>query len=170
MSINKIEMQDDKGNTYYPHTDASIVKYGDSDVATELSKLAKETGTWTPKIAGSTLAGTNTYADQIGHYTKIGNLVFFDFTVSLSAVDSNMSGETCITGFPFAAKRFINVTITELFGITCVNCSLVYLSPANTMVRLRKIDNTSGGRTSIPTTNVTGSSGVGGYGFYEIAN
>ncbi|MFW2500149.1 MULTISPECIES: hypothetical protein [Clostridium] len=45
MSINKIEMQDDKGNTYYPHTDASIVKYGDSDVATELSESVKKTTT-----------------------------------------------------------------------------------------------------------------------------
>lgn len=36
-------MQDDKGNTYYPHTDASIVKYGDSDVGTALSERVQKT-------------------------------------------------------------------------------------------------------------------------------
>lgn len=40
MAIKTIEIQDSKGEIYYPHTDASVVKYGDSDVATELNEKA----------------------------------------------------------------------------------------------------------------------------------
>lgn len=42
MSINNVEIQDSSGNIYYPHTDASVVKFGDSDVATSLSEKANK--------------------------------------------------------------------------------------------------------------------------------
>lgn len=78
MSINKIEMQDDKGNTYYPHTDASIVKYGDSDVGSALSEITqydkaiyKRTtdfglmvATWTELIWDTKIMDTNFLVNQ----------------------------------------------------------------------------------------------------------
>lgn len=39
MSINNVEIQDSVGNVYYPHTDASVVKYGDTDVGSALSEI-----------------------------------------------------------------------------------------------------------------------------------
>lgn len=39
MSINKIEIQDSDGNIYYPHTDASVVKIGDSNVEDVFGQL-----------------------------------------------------------------------------------------------------------------------------------
>ncbi|MBC2456120.1 hypothetical protein [Clostridium beijerinckii] len=47
MSINTIEMQDNSGNVYYPHTDAQIVKYGDNRTVNDAlvnleSKLAQK--------------------------------------------------------------------------------------------------------------------------------
>ena len=39
MSIKKIEIQDSSGNVYYPHTDASVVKMGNSNVATQLNAM-----------------------------------------------------------------------------------------------------------------------------------
>jgi hypothetical protein len=44
-----------------------------------------EEGTWTPVIEGSTSAGTGTYTTQYGRFTRIGNRVFYNFTVSWSA-------------------------------------------------------------------------------------
>ena len=38
MSIKNVEIQDSSGNVYYPHTDASIVKFGSSDVGLALSQ------------------------------------------------------------------------------------------------------------------------------------
>ncbi len=39
MAINKIEIQDSDGNIYYPHTDASVVKIGDSTVEDMLEQI-----------------------------------------------------------------------------------------------------------------------------------
>lgn len=43
MSINNVEIQDSNGNVYYPHTDSSVVKFGNSDVGTALSEKANDT-------------------------------------------------------------------------------------------------------------------------------
>lgn len=43
MATKKIEIQDSSGNIYYPHTDASVVKFGESDVATHLKDKVNKT-------------------------------------------------------------------------------------------------------------------------------
>lgn len=45
MAIKNVEIQDSSGNIYYPHTDASVVKCGDSTVAAQMSNCAKKDGT-----------------------------------------------------------------------------------------------------------------------------
>jgi len=42
MAIKNIEIQDISGNAYYPHTDASVVKFGDSNVGASLSELTNK--------------------------------------------------------------------------------------------------------------------------------
>lgn len=39
MSINNVEIQDSVGNVYYPHTDADVVKYGNTTVGASLSEM-----------------------------------------------------------------------------------------------------------------------------------
>jgi len=55
---------------------------------------------WTPTIRGSTTAGATTYTTQIGSYTRIGNRVFLqaDMTVTATTGTGNMQ----IGGLPFA--------------------------------------------------------------------
>lgn len=43
MATKNIEIQDSTGNIYYPHTDASIVKFGDSNVNATLSDMVYQT-------------------------------------------------------------------------------------------------------------------------------
>ncbi|NRT72684.1 hypothetical protein [Clostridium beijerinckii] len=43
MAIKNIEIQDGTGNIYYPHTDASIVKFGDSNANETLSEISMYT-------------------------------------------------------------------------------------------------------------------------------
>ncbi|MBE6088167.1 MAG: hypothetical protein E7206_09035 [Clostridium beijerinckii] len=74
MSINKIEMQDDKGNTYYPHTDASIVKYGDSDVSSVLSYLTNKSID-TAWMGLPLLNGVTNYTIYTLRYRRIGKLI-----------------------------------------------------------------------------------------------
>jgi len=61
-------------------------------------------GTFTPVVAGMTTAGTNSYSTQVGNYTKIGNKVFFQLSVVMTAKDAAMSGGVKITGLPFTSN------------------------------------------------------------------
>lgn len=60
-----------------------------------------EDGTWTPTIAGATVAGTQTYAVQSGFYTRIGNMVIAHFTVTMTAKDGATFGNILIAGLPY---------------------------------------------------------------------
>ena len=59
-----------------------------------------EEGTFTPVVKGSTTAGTSTYATQMGAYTRIGNRVFFD--ISLSWADHTGAGFLKVGSLPYA--------------------------------------------------------------------
>jgi hypothetical protein len=58
-------------------------------------------GTWTPTIAGSTTAGTNTYAVQSGRWFKNGRMVTALFDVLLASNTVAMVGNITIAGLPF---------------------------------------------------------------------
>lgn len=64
-----------------------------------------EEGTWTPYIAGN-LGGDSgqVYAQQIGYYTKVGNLVTCYFRVALSTKGTLNGGACGLNGWPFTAK------------------------------------------------------------------
>ena len=59
-----------------------------------------EEGTWTPAIGGSSTDPTVTYSYRSGVYNKIGNMVYVQFGIKISAI-SGGSGELRITGLPF---------------------------------------------------------------------
>ena len=62
-----------------------------------------EKGTWTPGIAFGGASVGATYTNQVGAYTKIGNLVTCQFYLLLSSKGSSVGGVS-ITGLPFAAN------------------------------------------------------------------
>lgn len=64
-----------------------------------------EEGSWTPTIAGSVTAGTQTYDIQLGRYIRIGNLVFAWFRARMSAKDAATSGNLQIAGLPFTTTN-----------------------------------------------------------------
>jgi hypothetical protein len=61
------------------------------------------TGTFVPTVFGASVAGTTTYLQQIGFYTKIGNLVFAYGTVQISAATG--TGTCLIGGLPFVVAN-----------------------------------------------------------------
>lgn len=77
MSINNVEIQDSVGNVYYPHTDASVVKYGDSDVGSALLERVKQT---TKDITY--------YISTTGSYTNDGLTSGTSFKTIQHAIDS----------------------------------------------------------------------------------
>lgn len=81
---------------------------------------AYESGTWTPALAGSVVAGTQTYLPNgvTGVYTRWFNLVHCDFNVSLSAYDSATSGTLLITGLPFICAHGAGAAVRVFSGLT----------------------------------------------------
>ena len=70
--------------------------------------LRYATGTWTPAFAGTTIAGTFTYNVQTGFYTRIGNRVFVNFFVGITAIAVAPTGNMTITGLPFPSANVAN--------------------------------------------------------------
>jgi len=61
-----------------------------------------EEGAWTPVVEGSTTAGTGTYGNQIGLYTKVGRVVHFQCWLQVSTHTG--TGVTLIKGLPFTSN------------------------------------------------------------------
>ena len=86
-----------------------------------------EEGTFTPTIAGATVAGTQTYAIQTGFYTKIGNRVYFNLRIMLSAKDAATSGLLTITGLPFTSSATTsNFSAAAVSNAGTIDLSLGY--------------------------------------------
>ena len=63
-----------------------------------------EEGNFTPFFRGDASTGSYGYSRQIGRYTKIGQRVFFNFYLTLSAVNANASGNLMIYGLPYTSE------------------------------------------------------------------
>jgi len=61
-----------------------------------------EEGTFTPILYGLTTAGTTVYSDQVGYYTKIGNLVTLAYQVTVDSASG--TGGLALGGFPFTTS------------------------------------------------------------------
>ena len=70
-----------------------------------------EEGTWTPAFGrnGGTQP-TPTYGEQVGSYTKVGNMVFLTGDMYISAISIPDNGNLVITGMPFTKGSGHNPT------------------------------------------------------------
>ena len=96
--------------------------------------------TFTPTIFGTTTGGTVTYTNQLGSYTKIGNVV--NFSIHLSWTAHSGTGGLRVGGLPFAngfsrssfSLLLLDMTLTSGFrGIAwnAVNERTIYLFQTN---------------------------------------
>jgi len=73
-----------------------------------------EEGTFTPTfVAGS--GSITTYATQLGRYTKIGNIVFFEVNLSASNIGS-ISGQMKLGGLPFTPSSTVATNYSIFIG------------------------------------------------------
>lgn len=63
-----------------------------------------EEGTWTPTLQFSISTGTIGYAERVGRYTKIGDMVFIQMNIRLNEYTGANSGLNSITGLPFLPR------------------------------------------------------------------
>ena len=90
-----------------------------------------EEGTWTPTIAGSTTAGSQTYSVQVGRYVKIGLWVNVGASIALTNKDVASAGDLRVNGLPFTCE---NVTshgymLTNYCGAIDLNVAGSYYTP-----------------------------------------
>lgn len=60
--------------------------------------------TWTPTIAGSTTAGTQTYNEQFGFTVEIGPLTMVLFAIGMTVLDGTTAGNILINGLQIASS------------------------------------------------------------------
>jgi hypothetical protein len=85
-----------------------------------------QSGTWTPTVAGTGTAGTQTYTTQQGSYTRIGRLITVQCNIVLSAVDGGIAGNVQISGLPFNATNVSNQHWTSVVRSGNVTLSANY--------------------------------------------
>lgn len=91
-----------------------------------------EEGTWTPTIVGTTTSGVGTYTVQSGNYTKIGNMVTYQ--ASITWTSHTGTGNMRVSGLPFigvanihvGSVLAVNLTYTGQIGSYAIG-SQVYL-------------------------------------------
>jgi hypothetical protein len=78
------------------------------------------TGTWTPTLIGSTTPGAQTYTNQSGAYVRIGNRIFCEGRVAISAKDAGIAGNVQVGGLPFPLNGTVatGATIAMALGFT----------------------------------------------------
>jgi len=84
----------------FSQTDTSAT--GASATSTTLNHF--ETGTWTPRIAGNTSGVKTAGTNNLGRYTRIGNLVTLTGTVVINGSET-IAGEVKLTGLPFTSAN-----------------------------------------------------------------
>ena len=115
---------------------AGITFNGDTAAANELDDY--EEGTFTPEYAGSTTAGTYTYSNRKGHYTKIGDMV--NVTIKLANINTSTAGTGSIniTGLPFASANNSSFAcgsvVLDSFNVSESTCSLAVFNYPNTAI------------------------------------
>lgn len=58
-----------------------------------------EEGTWTPVLAGASVAGSHTYTSRAGTYLVLGQTVILTWDILIASVDAAMSGALQISGW-----------------------------------------------------------------------
>lgn len=65
-------------------------------------------GSFTPTFTAATPPTGVTYSQQVGRYTKIGNVVFYYVFIALTSKGSGGSGAMSIAGLPYTCNASIN--------------------------------------------------------------
>jgi hypothetical protein len=112
-----------------------------------------EEGAWTPVVEGSTTAGTGTYGNQIGLYTKVGRVVHFQCWLQVNSHTG--TGVTLIKGLPFTsnssdAKGTANLNYFANLTISASNTAGLQVANGQTYLVLKEFPVGGGVAGSVP--------------------
>lgn len=117
-------------------TGAGTLTYGSIDfqgskVITTTTQNQTNGGTWTPVLSfGGSSAGI-TYGVQLGHYTRVSNIVYFKCTINLTSKGAQV-GAALISGLPVTSASDSDIgmcpmgtiLITNAAGYTCFGAQI----------------------------------------------
>lgn len=132
----------------------------------------RETGTFTPLIKGSVEAGSNTYTKQIGFYSRIGDIVFFNTQIELSAKDVLLSGNLIIdlNDIPYTTKNITgNYTAVDFSWITNLTMTSGYFISGYTQRAAKEVllqESNGTNRNSLSAASLTDTTSLMCSGFY----
>jgi hypothetical protein len=123
---------------------------GDTAAANALDDY--EEGTFTPTVVGSSTAGTATYSEQQGRYTKIGRLVQFEIFIVYSA--GTGTGNLNISGLPFNIGGISYPSFTigafDQIILTADTYAMAWGNINTSTIRLAQMPTGGGTQSSIP--------------------
>jgi hypothetical protein len=98
-----IDATNEKQLWYFISDDCTVQIEEVGQSANPFSSMTQEQGTWTPNIRATTPGDLSiTFTSNVGHYTKVGNLVNIDFLMDLATYSNTTgSGTWEIFGLPF---------------------------------------------------------------------
>ena len=111
-----------------------------------------EEGTFTPTIKGSTGAGTVTYNNRNGYYSRFGRICFFNLKLDWSNI-VGATGVLMVGGLPFTALNGSGLNVLSVYYDGLVVGAGLQLCAANIMsgtdVNLYACDPAGGGSTTV---------------------
>jgi hypothetical protein len=116
-----------------------------------------EEGTWTPSIGG-----TATYNSQSGTYVKIGNTVFYTFTLQINV--KGTGNNYTMTGFPFSASGTIRGGPNYYGALATSITSMIFFGSGATQIDV--YSTTAAANNVVSNTVFANGADIRGYGFY----
>ena len=120
-----------------------------------------EEGTWTPGLAfGGAVVGM-VYSNQVGAYTKVGNMVTASCYCTFSNKGSS-TGSALLTGLPFTSSSTTGTFCTASMWVSSVNFAdapQTYNVPNSSEMSLSEVTN-AGTESPMDNTNFTNASGI----------
>ena len=93
-----------------------------------------EEGSWTPSIYPMSSNIPVTYTTRVGQYTRIGNVVYWQFKIQVSNITGNRNQGFGISGFPYNINNTHTQCSSEFYGETWdgeIPTTIKYISNVN---------------------------------------
>ncbi len=143
-----------------------------SDATGKTSELLDdyEEGTFAPFFVGNTTGGSYGYASRDGKYTKVGQVVHFQFDLTLNAINGAGAGSLVINNLPFtsAAQPYSGACVAFYTGWNAVTPSGGLVNINNTQIYLYKNQQASNNLNAAPA-DLTSSARIIMFGSYIAA-
>ena len=113
-----------------------------------------EEGTFTPTVAGTTIAGVGVYADRVGRYTKVGNLVTLQVYLDWTGFTVSPTGNMFLGNFPFTTSSTgysaAAIGYVNNIALTAGNILIAYAGSSTTGLNVYQTPTGGGAVSDVP--------------------